>query len=235
MFTLSEAADSGGVGPASMLRAQGKISSQLQVAAGTSTTSPAPYNGAPAPKVARVDSDSTGLISARFDGWPHRHASVYAHGAAPPSQLIAGGSREVSQYTPMHQRQQQMQHFTALVQQPDDKLNAAQRRHLIDGLYRFAWQQALDYRKLFNFLKQKYSIDQDPDLFEEIKKLDQIMNSRLHLAFLFASPLVMPYKDGAETKWAPMRRIDHQKELAQVIQGLAEIKNNIRYRKICAT
>ena len=89
--------------------------------------------------------------------------------------------------------------------------------------------------KLFNFLKQKYSIDQDSDLFEEIKKLDQIMNSRLHLAFLFASPLVMPYKDGAETKWAPMRRIDHQKELAQVIQGLAGIKNNIRYRKICAT
>jgi hypothetical protein len=112
MFTLSEAADSGGVGPASMLRAQGKIGShftQLQVAAGTSTTSPtpAPYNGAPAPKVARVDSDSAGFISARVDGWPNRHASVYAHGAAPPSQLT-GASGAVSQYTPMHQRQQQM-------------------------------------------------------------------------------------------------------------------------------
>ena len=114
MFTLSEATESGGVGPVSMLRAQGKIGSQLQVAAGTSTTSPAPapynqsLNGAPAPKVARVDSDSTGLISARFDGWPNRHASVYTHGAAAPSQLTAGGSREVSQYTPMHERQQQM-------------------------------------------------------------------------------------------------------------------------------
>jgi hypothetical protein len=113
MFTLSEAADSGGLGPVSMLRAQGKIGShfaQLQAAPGTSTTSPAPtpYNGAPAPKVARVDSDSTGFISARVDGWPNRHASVYAHGAAPPSQLTAGGSRAVSQYTPMHQRQQQM-------------------------------------------------------------------------------------------------------------------------------
>ena len=85
------------------------------------------------------------------------------------------------------------------------------------------------------FLKQKYSIDQDEELLAEIRKLDQVMNSKLHLAFLFASPLVTPFRTGDQINFMDVSKIDYQKELNVVLAGLRNTNNSIKYRKVCAT
>ena len=46
-------------------------------------------------------------------------------------------------------------------------------------------------REILNFLKHKYEIHRDCELLDQIKKIDQLNNSKLHLSFMFSSPLVI--------------------------------------------
>ena len=90
--------------------------------------------------------------------------------------------------------------------------------------------------QLKTFLKHKYSIEQDPQLFEEINKLETKMQRKVHLAFLFASPLgTYCLGQNNEKVFTQFGKIDYNKELLLVTNSVRETKTNVKYRKICAT
>ncbi len=59
--------------------------------------------------------------------------------------------------------------------------------------------------------------------------------AKLHLAFLFSSPLIIKYKDVNELKSQTIIAIDHEKEFAGVKESFNSTGNLIRYRRIPAT
>ena len=61
------------------------------------------------------------------------------------------------------------------------------------------------------------------------------MNSRLHLTFMFAMPLVIEFMEGEDQTEREMPRINYHKESLNVYQALRSTNKNIRYKKICAT
>ena len=87
-----------------------------------------------------------------------------------------------------------------------------------------------------NFLKHKYDIKADEDLLNEIKKIDQRINSKVHLAFMFSMPLGADVRDqNGEIKHKEMPKIDYHAEYNYVYQSLKSTNKNIKIRKICAT
>ena len=72
-------------------------------------------------------------------------------------------------------------------------------------------------------------------MLEMIKQFDNLMNSRLHLTFMFAMPLVMEFMEGEDQTEREMPRINYHKESLNVYQALRSTNKNIRYKKICAT
>ena len=61
------------------------------------------------------------------------------------------------------------------------------------------------------------------------------MNSKLHLAFLFASPLVTKCDVNGVEKMEHVTKIDHKREFQTVLKSLKSTGNSIKYRKIPAT
>lgn len=86
-------------------------------------------------------------------------------------------------------------------------------------------------------MKRQYAISQDDLLFDKIKQLDQAYNSSLHLAFLYASPLVCKFRDQLTNQdyYKRINQIDYQREFSNVQEAISLTHNHIKYRKICAT
>jgi len=103
-------------------------------------------------------------------------------------------------------------------------------------MFHFHDEQEQKMQEILNFLKHKYEIKQDSDLLKEIRKIDRLHNSKLHLSFMFSSPLIIETftKEGT-IKIQELQKIDYQKEFYEVQQGLKTTKKHIKYRKICAT
>jgi hypothetical protein len=53
-------------------------------------------------------------------------------------------------------------------------------------------------------------------------------NAKIHLAFLFSSPLV---KKGINGNYIPMHTIDHNKEFAGLLDGLKQTNMKITYMR----
>jgi hypothetical protein len=98
--------------------------------------------------------------------------------------------------------------------------------------------------------KIKYGIAQvysSPKIFEnsiEDKEIMKILNegfiaeAKLHLTFLFASPLIIKYKetdDSSNLKSRQVASLDHEKELQGLVQSIKHTGNQIRYRDMVAT
>jgi len=69
----------------------------------------------------------------------------------------------------------------------------------------------------------------------EIQENSQEEERKLHLAFLFAGPLVTAYKDDEKIKIKPMPTLEYQKEIDQIVQNAAESSQGIKYKKCVAT
>ena len=80
-------------------------------------------------------------------------------------------------------------HISSLVNEPVGNLNNHQKEEMIYYLKMENRKKDERFNKLITFLKNKYSYEQDEQLFEEIGKFDSQIKQKLHLAFLFASPL----------------------------------------------
>jgi len=73
----------------------------------------------------------------------------------------------------------------------------------------------------------------DDKSISEILSQNYVAQAKLHLAFIFASPLIMKYKDGGgnnELKHQTMMALDYEKELRGLISGIKETGNQIKYR-----
>lgn len=62
-----------------------------------------------------------------------------------------------------------------------------------------------------------------------------MMNSKLHLTFMFAMPLIMEFMEGDEQSERDMPKINYHKESLNVYQTLRSTNKNIKYKKICGT
>lgn len=105
-------------------------------------------------------------------------------------------------------------YFQGLQNQPVDKLRQNEMKLLIEYQNQQKEKDARRFDELVLFLKRKYAIDQDEELFSMIKKLDLQVNSKLHLAFLFASPLVCKTRErNGQERLQKINQIDYQTEL----------------------
>lgn len=71
----------------------------------------------------------------------------------------------------------------------------------------------------------------DQNILEFLSKA-QMANAKVHLAFMFSSPLV---KRGSNGNPIVMQQIDHHKEFSGMIEGLSKTNMKINYLKVQAT
>ncbi|CDW83802.1 nb-arc domain protein [Stylonychia lemnae] len=124
----------------------------------------------------------------------------------------------------------QQQQIAVLRSQLQEKTDEALK--LKDTLQRISQQLAKIYSSpqlLSKYIEEK-------DLLEMLSQ-GFLSQAKLHLAFLFSSPLIIKYKDDSsgELKQQTIQQIDHNREFNGVIESLKSTGNQIRYRKIPAT
>ncbi len=73
----------------------------------------------------------------------------------------------------------------------------------------------------------------ETDNARDIQEMDA--ERELHLAFLFAGPLVTAYKDEGQVKIKPMASLEYDKEIEQIVRNAGEACQGIKYKKCVAT
>lgn len=123
-----------------------------------------------------------------------------------------------------------------LVNKPFDKLTNNEKRMVIEYLKNQVKEKEKQKESLFLYIKRKENINKDDELRHVIQEYNEIFDSKLHLGFIFASPLVIKIKDneGIERR-TPLPPIDYKRELSNVINGLKKTENHILWRQYCAT